>query len=109
MINVQIMNDKKTSKESEDHLSILRSFHNNPEASQRELANNLDVSLGKLNYLVKELVKKGFVKIQNFKKSEKKSSYFYVITPQGISQKIKLTQSFMKRKMKEYEELKKDL
>jgi EPS-associated MarR family transcriptional regulator len=103
------MNNKKDTQESEDHLSILRSFHNNPEASQRELANNLDVSLGKLNYLVKELVKKGFVKIQNFKKSEKKSSYFYVITPQGISQKIKLTQSFMKRKMKEYEELKKDL
>lgn len=105
------MNKKATNQFDEEHLSVLRYVHNhnNEKFNQREIANNLDISLGKLNYLIKQLVKKGFVKIKNFKKSKKKSSYLYVITPQGLSQKIEMTKSFMTRKMREYDELKKEI
>ena len=69
----------------------------------------LGFSLGKLNYCLKALQSKGFVKIENFKKNPNKLNYFYVLTPKGISEKTKLTINFMKRKMKEYEELKKEI
>ena len=66
-------------------------------------------SLGKLNYCLKALQEKGLVKLENFKKNPKKLNYFYVLTPEGIAEKSKLTINFMKRKMKEYDELKKEL
>ena len=105
------MNKKATNQFDEEHLSVLRYVHNhnNEKFNQREIADNLNISLGKLNYLIKQLVKKGFVKIKNFKKSKKKSSYLYVITPQGLSQKIEMTKSFMTRKMREYDQLKSEL
>ena len=81
-----------------------------PKASQRELANELGFSLGKLNYCLKALRTKGLVKIDNFSKKDNKLSYIkYVITPKGIAERTKLTLDFMKRKMKEYDELKKEL
>ena len=81
-----------------------------PSSSQRELAEELGFSLGKLNYCLKALQKKGFVKLQNFQKKTNKISYLqYVITPKGIAVRTKLTLDFMKRKMKEYDELKKEL
>ena len=67
------------------------------------------ISLGKLNYCLKALKVKGLVKISNFKKNPNKSNYIYILTPKGITQKTKLTINFMKRKMKEYEELKKEI
>ena len=73
------------------------------------LAKDLGFSLGKLNYCIKALQQKGLVKIQNFQKNPNKINYLYVITPKGISEKAKLTLNFMKRKMKEYDELKKEL
>ena len=96
-------------KNEQDHFDVLRRVGKNPESSQRELAEKLGFSLGKLNYCLKALQKKGLVKIENFRKNPRKINYIYVITPKGISQKTKLTLSFMKRKMTEYDELKKEL
>mgnify|MGYP001188511577 CR=1 FL=1 len=97
-------------KHSQDHFNILRKIYKKPDTSQRELAKELGFSLGKLNYCLKELQKKGMVKIKNFKKQKNKLSYIqYVITPKGITERTKLTLNFMKRKMREYDELKKEL
>ena len=96
-------------KNEQDDFEILRRIQNKPEYSQRELAKDLGFSLGKLNYCLKELQKKGLVKIKNFNNNPKKLNYLYILTPKGISAKTKLTIDFMKRKMKEYEELKKEV
>ena len=96
-------------KNTQDHFDVLRRIEKSPESSQRELAEKLGFSLGKLNYCLKALQVKGFVKIENFKKNPKKINYIYVLTPKGISQKTKLTLNFMKSKMREYDELKAEL
>ena len=93
-----------------DNFEVLRKIHKNPLSSQREMAQDLGFSLGKLNYCLRELQKKGLVKINNFKKKKNKVSFIqYVITPKGISERLKLTIKFMKRKMQEYDELKNEL
>ncbi len=94
---------------NQDHFEVLRKIQKRPNSTQRELAVELGFSLGKLNYCLKALKKKGLVKIENFKKNPNKINYFYVLTPAGINAKTKLTLNFMKRKMKEYDELKKEL
>jgi len=97
-------------KLEQDHFEILRKIKKKPDTSQRELAEELGFSLGKLNYCLKSLQTKGLVKLENFKKQQNKISYLrYVITPKGISERTKLTINFMKRKMKEYDELKNEL
>ena len=95
--------------EKQDHFNILRKLSKKTQYTQRDLASELGFSLGKLNYCLKELKKKGLIKLKNFKKNDKKINYIYILTPSGISQKTKLTINFMHRKMKEYEELKKEL
>ena len=95
--------------DNQDHLNLLRKIEKNPQSSQRELAGELGFSLGKLNYCLRALKSKGLVKISNFKKNPNKINYIYIITPKGISEKSKLTINFMKRKMHEYDELKKEL
>ena len=96
-------------KNEQDHFEVLRRIQKKPESSQRELAEKLGFSLGKLNYCLKSLQKKGFVKLQNFRKQSNKINYLrYVITAKGISMRSKLTINFMKSKMKEYDELKKE-
>ena len=92
--SVQLMNDFK--KNTEDHFEILRKIQKDPKSSQRKLADELGFSLGKLNYCLKALQQKGFIKIKNFKKNPNKLNYFYVLTPKGISEKTKLTINFMK-------------
>ena len=92
-----------------DQFNTLRKIKSKPNSSQRELAYELGFSLGKLNYCLKALKGKGLIKISNFKKNPNKINYFYVLTPKGISEKTKLTIDFMKRKMNEYDELKKEL
>ena len=94
---------------NEDNFNVLRKIGKNPNTSQRELANNLGFSLGKLNYCLKELKKKGLVKIENFSKNPNKINYIYILTPKGVSIKTKLTINFMKRKMQEYDDLKKEI
>ena len=93
-------------KNSQDYLEILIKLSKKSEISQRKLAEELGFSLGKLNYCINELHKKGLIKIQNFNKNKKKSNYLYILTPQGIASKTKLTIDFMKKKLKECDELK---
>ena len=92
-----------------DKFNILRAIGNKPGKSQRELSKDLDLSLGKINYCIKALREKGLIKIVNFNKNPKKFNYIYLLTPKGISNKTKLTINFMKRKMREYEDLKKEI
>tara|TARA_B100001750_G_C15203986_1_gene444905 strand:- start:30 stop:341 length:312 start_codon:yes stop_codon:yes gene_type:complete len=99
----------KDNKDNQDHFDVLRQVENKPDSSQRELADDLGFSLGKLNYCLKALKNKGLVKIKNFEKNPNKIGYLYVLTPKGVIEKTKLTINFMNRKMKEYEELKKEL
>jgi len=95
---------------SQDSFEVLRKINKKPNTSQRELAEKLGFSLGKLNYCLKALVNKGYIKINNFNEKKNKLNYFrYVVTPKGISERTKLTINYMKRKMKEYDELKKEL
>ena len=94
----------------EDHFQVLRKIQKRPESSQRELAKELGFSLGKLNYCLKALQNKGLVKLTNFQKKKDKIKYLqYVVTPKGIAYRTKLTIDFMKRKMREYDELQKEL
>ena len=96
-------------KDNQDHFEVLRKIKNKPETTQRELAEELGFSLGKLNYCLKALRSKGLIKIENFRKNPNKINYIYILTPKGMAEKTKLTINFMKRKMKEYEELKKEI
>ena len=93
----------------QDYLNILRKLDNKPNSSQRKLANELGFSLGKLNYCIDALKAKGLIKIKNFKNNKNKINYIYILTPKGIAKKSLLTVNFMKRKMKEYEELRGEL
>tara|TARA_B110000027_G_C16046786_1_gene268073 strand:- start:34 stop:354 length:321 start_codon:yes stop_codon:yes gene_type:complete len=92
-----------------DHFEILRKIEKKPQTTQRELAQELGFSLGKLNYCLRELKIKGYVKIKNFKENKKKISYFYMLTPSGMTMKKNLIVDFMKIKMKEYDELKSEI
>jgi EPS-associated MarR family transcriptional regulator len=93
----------------ESIVKVLSTIDKNPEISQRDLSKELGFSLGKTNYILKALVKKGFVKTENFLNSKNKWSYRYILTPEGVKEKIKITKNFIKRKMEEYEKLVKDL
>ena len=104
---VQLLN--KSMDNNQDHFNVLRKIQQKPESSQRELAEDLGFSLGKLNYCLKALKVKGLVKIKNFKKNPNKLNYIYILTPKGVSEKTKLTLNFMKRKMKEFDELKREV
>ena len=91
--------------ESEDILKVLRELTQTPEMTQRELSSRLGVSLGKVNFLVNALIQKGLIKAHNFKNSNNKKAYLYYLTPKGIEEKAKITYRFLKRKLKEYEQL----
>ena len=95
--------------DNNDHFEVLRKIQKNPETTQRELAEELGFSLGKLNYCMKALQQKGLIKIENFKRNPNKINYLYVLTPKGIDHKLNLTLKFMKKKMQEYDELKKEI
>ena len=96
-------------KNQEDYFKVLRKIKQNPSSSQRELAEDIGFSLGKLNYCLKALRDKGLIKIKNFKNNPNKLNYVYILTPKGMSEKTKLTLNFMKKKMKEYDDIKKEL
>ena len=92
-----------------DQFNVLRKVEKEPDTSQRKLATELGFSLGKLNYCLKALQKKGLVKINNFKNNKNKINYIYLLTPKGIAAKTKLTINFMRKKMREYDELRKEI
>lgn len=87
------------------HFQLLQLLQQNPTISQRALATELGISLGKVNYCLRALVDKGWVKVNNFRKSERKGAYLYQLTPQGIAQKAKLTVQFLRRKEAEHQRL----
>ena len=93
----------------EIHLDLLRILESNPEYTQRELSKELGVSLGKINYCMKKLIEKGWVKLINFTNNPNKVGYAYLLTPQGIEQKGRLTILFLKIKMEEYKMLKDEI
>ncbi len=97
----------KEREEKELNLTILREI--NQISDQKSLAKRLGFSVGKVNYVLNELIKKGLIKTENFVKSKNKRGYKYLLTPKGIEEKIKLTKAFIEIKKKEYEELKKEL
>ena len=90
-------------------LDLLRELESNPEYTQRELSQEMGVSLGKVNYCIRKLTEKGLIKITNFKQNQNKIGYVYLLTPKGIDEKARLTISFLKRKITEYEILKKEI
>lgn len=93
-----------------DQFDVLRKIHKDSKITQREMARELGFSLGKMNYCIKELKKKGLIKIKNFEQKENKiKTLRYIVTPKGINERIKLTVNFMKKKMKEYDQLKEEL
>ena len=91
------------------HLKVLRHIEDNPEITQRELAKELGVSLGKVNYCIKALIQRGWVKANNFKNSNNKAAYAYLLTPTGIERKAQITARYLRRKMEEYEALKQEI
>ena len=93
----------------ETHLRVLRLLQANPHMTQRDLADELGVSLGKVNYCMKELLKKGLIKMQNFGKSHNKLSYAYLLTPSGVAAKARLTAEYLRIKIDEYESLKREI
>ena len=90
---------------TETHLKILKYIDADPEVSQRELAAKLGVSVGKVNYCIRALIDKGLVKAGNFKRNADKLSYIYLLTPQGIEEKTRLTASFLQRKIAEHQQI----
>jgi len=93
----------------EINYKLLKLLAENPSLTQREMAREMGVSLGKFNYCLKELVKKGFVKVDRFTSSDNKAAYMYLLTPKGIEEKARVTHGFFKRKMAEFEEIKKQI
>ena len=91
------------------HLDLLRKLEVNPKYTQRELSQEMGVSLGKINYCMKKLIEKGWVKLSNFSHNPNKASYIYLLTPKGIEQKTRLTFSFLAIKLEEYEMLKNEI
>ena len=95
--------------ETETHYRLIKLVEQNPNMTQRQMAAEMGLSLGKFNYCLKELIKKGIVKIDRFKSSDNKAGYMYLLTSHGIEQKTKITASFLRRKLAEYEQLKHDI
>jgi len=93
----------------DEEFNLLRLLEKKPNRTQRKIAQELGLSLGKLNYCIKALKKKGLIKIKNFKKNNNKLYYLYLLTPKGIKTKAKMTLNYLVKKSKEYEDLKKEL
>jgi EPS-associated MarR family transcriptional regulator len=102
-LNAGTMLDENT------HYGLLKTLEENPGLSQRDLAKRLGVSLGKVNFCLNALVDKGSLKINNFRNNENKLAYAYLLTPRGIEEKANITVNFLKRKMQEYEQLRKEI
>jgi len=103
------MTSRQAKLQEDTYYRVMRLLEENPDLTQRELAQKLGVSVGGLNYCLKALTEKGLVKMQNFANSKNKFGYVYVLTPRGIAEKARLTSNFLKRKMEEYEALKAEI
>ncbi len=100
---------RQSNLQEDTYFRVMRLLEANPDLTQRQLADALGVSVGGLNYCLKALIQKGFVKVNNFRQSKNKFGYVYLLTPAGASEKARLTASFLKRKMQEYEAIKAEI
>ena len=98
-----------TKYEEEIRYHLFKILENEPNLSQRDMARKMGISLGKVNYCITELAKKGFIKVNRFKSAKNKMPYTYLLTVRGIEEKSKLTINFLKRKLREYEEIKRQI
>jgi EPS-associated MarR family transcriptional regulator len=103
------MTSRQANQQEDNYFRVMRILHDNPDITQRELAEKLGLSLSGMNYCLKALIDKGWVKIQNFSNNKNKLGYAYLLTPTGIVQKASLTTSFLQRKMQEYDALKEEI
>lgn len=93
----------------DDKYYLFKELEKSESSSQRELANQMGISLGKINFILKALIAKGWVKMENFAQSNNKIGYRYILTPEGFKEKVKVTKAFLKRKEAEYEKIKKEI
>jgi EPS-associated MarR family transcriptional regulator len=105
---VQLMNELRMRNET-THYVLLKTLEDNPSLSQRDLAKRLGVSLGKVNYCLNALVEKGCLKVNNFRNSDNKLAYTYLLTPRGVEEKARMTVHFLKYKVQEYERLRQEI
>lgn len=103
------MTSRRSLLQEDTYFRVLRMLQDNPDMTQREIAEKLGISTSGLNYCLKALIDKGWVKVQNFSQSKNKFGYVYVLTPQGIAEKAMLTGRFLKRKLQEYEALRAEI
>ena len=96
-------------KHLEENVKLLNHIHENPESTQRILVEELDFSLGKVNYLIKALTEKGIIKLKSFKSSRKKAGYLYYLTPKGIKKKAEITRKFLEQRLREYDKLQEEI
>jgi len=107
--NIKSMNLKNITEHPDTHFKVMDLIHKAPDVSQRELAKQAGISLGSMHYCLKDLARKGWVKVGNFKNNPYKSVYLYLLTPEGVIQKSKLAVDFLRRKKQEYKKLKKEI
>ena len=93
-------------KNLEETIKLLDHIKENPQSTQRDLVDKLDISLGKVNFLVQSLANKGVIKLKKFKNSRRKLAYKYLITPEGVTEKARITRDFLEKKIDEYDRLK---
>ena len=103
------MTSRRSQLQQDTYFRVLRLLKDNPDMTQREIAQSLGLSTSGLNYCLKALIDKGWVKVHNFSQSKNKFGYIYVLTPQGIAEKLALTSRFLKRKLSEYDALKAEI
>ena len=103
------MISRRSQLQEDTYFRVLRLLQDNPDMTQREIAQSLGLSTSGLNYCLKALIDKGWVKVHNFSQSKNKFGYIYVLTPQGIAEKLALTSRFLKRKLSEYDALKAEI
>lgn len=103
------MTSRRSQLQEDTYFRVLRMLQDNPDMTQREIAEKLGISTSGLNYCLKALIDKGWIKVQNFSQSKNKFGYIYVLTPQGIAEKALLASRFLKRKMTEYEQLQSEI
>jgi EPS-associated MarR family transcriptional regulator len=96
-------------KHLEETVKLLNHIHENPESTQRILVEELDFSLGKVNYLIKALAEKGIIKLKRFKSSRKKAGYLYLLTPKGVKRKAEITRKFLEQRLDEYDKLQEEI
>ena len=103
------MTSRRSQLQEDTYFRVLRMLQDNPDMTQREIAQSLSLSTSGLNYCLKALIEKGWIKVHNFSQSKNKFGYIYVLTPQGIAEKTQLTSRFLRRKMAEHEALRAEI